>query len=188
MPNTLRYNLQINSDLDESELEIILGKFKSEKVKPKTLLLFPGEICNKLYFIERGALRIYYLTKPGKEKTRSIGLEGSLVTSTSSFITQQASFEFIESLEESELWTIGYSDFFQLVAEMPKWDKFYRILLEKAYIHQSKKLESLVTLTARQRFEQVQKEHPDFIKRLQNKVLASYLNISQETLSRLKSV
>lgn len=188
MINTLKYNLQVNSDLDESQLEIVLKKFKFEKIRPKTLLLLPGEICNKLYFIERGALRIYYLTKPGKEKTRSIGLEGSLVTSTSSFISQQPSFEFIESLEDSELWTIGHKDFFQLVADMPKWDKFYRILLEKAYIYQNKKLESLITLTAKQRFEQVQKENPIFIKRLQNKVLASYLNISQETLSRLKSI
>lgn len=188
MINTLKYNLQLNSDLDESQLDIVLNKFKFKKIKRKTVLLSTGEICNKLYFIERGSLRIYYLTKQGKEITRSVAFECSLVTSTSSFISQHPSFEFIESLEDSELWTIDNQAFFQFVSDMPKWDKFYRILLEKAYISQNKKLESLVTLTAKQRFEQVQKENPDYIIRLQNRILASYLNISQETLSRLKSV
>jgi len=188
MINTLKYDLQSNSDLDEKQLEIVLNKFKFKKIKRKTLLLLPGEICNKLYFIEKGSLRIYYLTKQGKERTRSIALEGSLVTSTSSFISKTPAFEFIESLEDSELWIMGHKDFFQFVSDMPKWENFYRILLEKAYISQNKKLESLVTLTARQRFEQMQKENPIYIKRFQNKILASYLNISQESLSRLKSV
>jgi CRP-like cAMP-binding protein len=188
MDSTLKYNLQINSELDENQLETVLNEFKFKTVKRKTLLLSAGEICNKLYYIEKGSLRIYYLTKQGKEKTRSVAFEGSLVTSTSSFITQQPSFEFIESLEDSELWAIDNQAFFQFVSDMPKWDKFYRTLLEKAYIFQNKVLESLITLTAKQRFEQVQKENPMFIKRLQNRILASYLNISQETLSRLKSV
>jgi len=188
MTATLKYNLHLNSELDENQLETVLNEFKYKTIKRKTLLLSAGETSNKLYYIEKGSLRIYYLTKQGKEKTRSVAFEGSLVTSTSSFITQQPSFEFIESLEDSELWTIDNIAFFQFVSDMPKWDKFYRTLLEKAYISQNKILENLVTLTAKQRFEHVQKENPMFIKRLQNRILASYLNISQETLSRLKSV
>jgi CRP-like cAMP-binding protein len=93
----------------------------------------------------------------------------------------------VESLENSELLVINQHDFFHLVATIPEWEKFYRKILELAYLAQNRRLENLVTLTAKQRYENVLKENPIYIQRLSNRILASYLNITQETLSRLKS-
>ena len=102
-----------------------------KQVKRNTILISKGEVCKELYFVEKGCLRIYYLTRQGKETTRYVAFEDSIVTSTSSFISQKPSFEFVESLENSEIWAINYTDFFQLVSNIPEWDNFYRKLLEK---------------------------------------------------------
>jgi TRAP-type mannitol/chloroaromatic compound transport system substrate-binding protein len=70
---------------------------------------------------------------------------------------------------------------------MENWKNFYQKILEKAYSFQNRKIETLVTLTAKQRYEQLLTENPAFVQRLSNKVLASYLDMREETLSRLKS-
>lgn len=70
---------------------------------------------------------------------------------------------------------------------VPKWKDFYSIYLEKAYVNNSKRLMSFTTLNASERYNQLFKINPNIVKRLPNKIVASYINISQETLSRIKS-
>jgi CRP-like cAMP-binding protein len=110
-----------------------------------------------------------------------------VATSLSSFISRQPSFEFVDALENSELLYISHTNFDNLTKQFPEWEKFYLKLLEFGYLYQNKKIEELVTLSAGERFAILMKEQPSYIQRLSNKVLASYLDITQETLSRLKS-
>jgi CRP-like cAMP-binding protein len=107
-------------------------------------------------------------------------------TALSSFINQEPSFEFVDALEDSELLCISRTQFYQLVDEVPGWANYYRKLLESAYSYQNKRIEYLVTMTARQRYDDILKNHPEYIQRLPNHILASYLDMSQETLSRMK--
>jgi CRP-like cAMP-binding protein len=179
----LRHNISINDEnLDET-----VKHFKPLNVPKNTILLSQGKTCHKLYFVNKGCIRTYYITEKGDEKSRFIAMEGMVATSLSSFISQGPSFEFVGVLEDAELLYITYDKFYKLVDEMPEWGEFYRKLLEMAYIYQNKKIEELVTLSAGERYEILMKEHPEYIQRLSNKVLASYLDITQETLSRLKS-
>jgi CRP-like cAMP-binding protein len=161
--------------------------FTAAKVPKGKLLLLAGEVCRHLYFINKGCLRTYYLNKQAQEKTRFIAFEGIMASSLASFISQQPSFEYLEALEDCELLSITRNDFFNLVEANSGWQVFYQTFLEQAYIHQNKKIETLVTLTAKQRYTDLMEQNPHYIKRLPNKVLATYLSISQETLSRLKS-
>lgn len=108
-------------------------------------------------------------------------------TALTSFIAQKPSVEFIEAMEDSELLVISHSDFYRLNSEMGNWRNFYQRILEMAYTFQNKRIEQLVTLTAKQRYNLVLKETPSLIQSVSNKVLASYLDIREETLSRLKS-
>jgi CRP-like cAMP-binding protein len=110
-----------------------------------------------------------------------------IATSLTSFISQQPSFEFVDALENSELLYISRNNFYNLIKEIPEWERFYIKLLEFAYIYQNKRIEELVTLSAGERYDILMKEHPGYIQRLSNKILASYLDVTQETLSRLKS-
>lgn len=187
MTGRLKYYLRTNTDMSVNEINKIISCFKPMSIKKNTVLLSYSETCKEFYFVNKGCLRTYYITKQGHEKTRYIAFENSFATSISSFISQQKSFEFVDALENSELLAISHKDFYQLVAKIPQWDKFYRTILEMAYIYQNKKIEDLVTLSAKQRYEKLMIETPQYVQRLSNKILATYLDITQETLSRVKS-
>jgi len=187
MTGKLKYYLKANTNIDDKQIDRIISCFKLRTVKKNTILLSEGEICKEFYFVHSGCIRTYYITKQGHEKTRYVAFENSIATSISSFISQQRSFEFVDTLENSELYSISHKDFYQLISDIPQWEKFYITLLEMAYLFQNKKIEDLVTLSAKQRYDKLMAETPIYVQRLSNKILASYLDITQETLSRLKS-
>jgi CRP-like cAMP-binding protein len=183
----LKYLLKSIADFNDKELDKICSCFKFKSVKKNTILLSEGEVCKEFYYVQRGCLRTYFITRQGTEKTRFVTLDCSIGTALTSFISQKPSFEFIDVLEDTELWVISYEDFYKLNNELDHWKDFYQRILEIAYSFQNKSIENLVTLTAKQRFEEVLNTNPILIQRLSNKILASYLDITQETLSRLKS-
>lgn len=183
----LRAYLNAIININDTQADRIVSCFKPIKVKKSTILISAGETCWELFFVHSGCIRTYYLTKQGHEKTRYIAFENSIVGAIYSFISQQPSFEFVDALEQSVLYSISHKDFYQLTAEIPQWQKFYVTLLETAYLYQNKKIENRITVSAKERFEKLMAAKPLFVQRLSNKVLASYLDITQETLSRLKS-
>ncbi|MDP2235261.1 MAG: Crp/Fnr family transcriptional regulator [Bacteroidales bacterium] len=187
MTQQLKYLLKNIADFDEKELEKICSCFKFKSIKKNTVLLSEGEVCTEFYYIQKGCLRTYFLTRLGNEKTRFVTFDCSIGTALTSFISQKPSFEFIDVLEDTDLFAINYTDFYNLNKELIHWKDFYQRILEMAYSFQNRSFENLVTLTAKQRFEQVMNTNPILIQRLSNKVLASYLDITQETLSRIKS-
>lgn len=187
MTDKLKIVLKMFADFEENELEEILGCFKSKSVKKNNILLREGDVCKEFYFVVSGCIRIFFIDKNGHEKTRYVMLENHIGTALTSFISQKPTIEFIEALDDTKLLAISHSDFYQLNKEINNWQFFYQRILEMAYSFQNRKIEQLVTLTAKQRYECVFKENPLLIQRLSNKVLASYLDIREETLSRLKS-
>ncbi len=139
------------------------------------------------YYVHTGCIRTFYVDNKGYEKTRYVMIEHQIGTTLSSFISQRPTIEIIQALDDTELLVISHKDFYHLTKEMDNWRNFYQKILEKAYLFQNRKIEALVTLTAKQRYEQLLTENPVLIQRLSNKVLASYLDMREETLSRLKS-
>lgn len=179
--------IQFFSSLDEGHLNQVINCFKPRTLKKNEILVAAGDICKEFYFIHSGCIRTYFITKQGHEKTRYIMMEPSIGTALTSFISQKPSFEFVDALEKTELLFITHHDFFRLTAEVPEWKNFYLKIMEMAYSFQNRKIESLVTLSAKERYDQLISENPKIVQRLSNKVVASYLDIKQETLSRLKS-
>jgi len=187
MSESLKISLGNISAFDAKDLEAIVNYFKPRSIKKNNILLHEGNVCKEFYYVVSGSLRTYFLDKDGREKTRYIFFENQLGTTLSSFISQNPSIEWIEALEDTELLAISHRDFYQLNNKMESWKIFYQKILERAYTFQNKKIETLVTLTVQQRYEQLLRDNPEFVQRLSNKVLASYLDMREETLSRLKS-
>ena len=104
MTGKLKYYLRANTNIDDKQIDKIISCFKLRTVKKNTILLSEGEICKEFYFVHSGCIRTYYITKQGHEKTRYVAFENSIATSISSFISQQQSFEFVDTLENSELY------------------------------------------------------------------------------------
>jgi CRP-like cAMP-binding protein len=183
----LKYLLRHIVEYNESDFTDLEGAFIPNKIRKGEILLAPGEICKEFYFVNNGCLRVFFLDRSGKEKTRLILPDCSIGTSLSSFISQSPSLECIEALENTEVMTINRKRFYLLMDSSQNWNRFYVRILEMAYSFQNKKIEDLVVLSAKQRYEKLFAENPALIQKVSNKVLASYLNIREETLSRLKS-
>lgn len=173
--------------ISDQDLNAILPFFRTIFVKKNELLVSHGEFGRQLYFVEKGCIRIFFINEEGQESTRFLAFENHFVAALVSFITEASSVEYVQALEDSHLLYIERSDFFSILEKYPVWEKFYRNYLEFAYVTNTNRLMSFITMDAQTRYENLLKEKPIIVKRLPNKVVASYLNISQETLSRLKS-
>ncbi len=178
--------IQDRIQVSPSELETILSYFKPYKAFKNEILIQQGQIGQRTFFVGKGCLRIFFNNEQGQDTTRYIALENNFATSLVSFITGEPSQECIQAVENSDLLYITQQDFYHLLEIIPSWDKFYRIYLEKAYVNNTNRLMSFVTMDARERYQLLLQQNPAIVMRLPNKLVASYLNISQETLSRLK--
>ena len=186
MISELEALIQSKLQLENDDLSTILSCFKLIQVKKNEQLLQSGTVADKIYFIKKGCLRLYYSTED-HNITRFMAFEGTFLTSIVSFISREPSSENIEAVENSELFAISYDDFFRLRNTFPQWDKMYIYNLEYGLTVITSKLSSLLTQNAAERYRNLLKNNPELIQRLSNANLASYLNISPETLSRIKS-
>ncbi len=176
-----------NITIEDEDLKIVLSYFKSIKKNKNEILLATGKVSQVSYFVKKGCLRLFFIDDNGKDVTRYIAFENQFATALVSFITNEPAQETIQVIEDCELLYISHNNFRHLMKIIPKWKDFYAIYLEKAYVNNSKRLTSFTTLNASERYNQLFKINPDIVKRLPNKIVASYINISQETLSRIKS-
>lgn len=187
MYDQLAHYIQARIQVDNETLDVILSYFKPLNALKNELLIVHGQTSQRTFFVGKGCLRIYFINEEGQDATRYIAFEDQFATALMSFITGEPSLEFIQAVEHSELLYISQHDFYHLLDIIPQWEKFYRSYLEKAYVNNTNRLMSFVTLDATERYRQLLEQSPLIAARLPNKIVASYLNISQETLSRLKS-
>ncbi|SIT90527.1 Crp/Fnr family transcriptional regulator [Pontibacter indicus] len=154
---------------------------------PKNAFLVrEGTVCNKLYFLERGCLRGYY-NLDGKEVTYWFGFEHNFITSFYSFISRKPGIENIQVLEDSTLWGISSEALHQLFDAHHDLERLVRIINEQYYIRLEERLMAMQFKTARERYEQLLGTSPHILQRIPLGQIASYLGISQETLSRIRS-
>jgi CRP-like cAMP-binding protein len=169
------------------DLEKVLACFRPLSAGKGDVLLREGEVNDRILFINSGCLRIYFIQEDGQEATRYLAFESHFATALVSYITRQPSMEYIQALEPAGLLYCTHTDFSELLATIPLWERFYRQYLEKAYVTNTNRLMSFTTMDAGQRYRQLLEQNPDIVNRLPSRMVASYLNISQETLSRIKS-
>lgn len=179
--------IQKKTALNEAQLSVVLSCFKPLTASKNKLLLEKDAIANRLFFINKGCLRLYYSNDDLSIATRFMAFEHTFLTSIVSFISGEPSPEYIQAVETSELLFITHEDFFRLRDTIPAWDKMYIYILEYGLTVITSKLSSLLTQNATERYRNLLKNNPELIQRLSNANLAAYLNISPETLSRLKS-
>ncbi|CAM4037694.1 cAMP-binding domain of CRP or a regulatory subunit of cAMP-dependent protein kinases [Pedobacter westerhofensis] len=173
--------------LSEEQLQLALSYFKESSHSKFEHLVNEGTVGQYMNFVTKGCLRIYFLREGGQETTRHFAFENQFATGLASFITENPSLENIQVMEDSELLRISRKDFYYLLNVIPAWEKFYRFYLENAYINNLEIFHREVTKDAELRYKELLARSPEVVRRLSNKVVASYLNMSPETLSRMKS-
>jgi CRP-like cAMP-binding protein len=149
-------------------------------------LIKEGKVSKHLYFLQHGALRGYYNLE-GKEVTYWFGFENDFVTSFHSFITQQPAVENIQLLEGSILWEISKENLTLLMNKYTDIERLVRIAYERYYIRLEDRFVNAQFKSAKERYQNLLKLAPHIIERVPLGYIASYLGISGETLSRIRS-
>ena len=168
------------SDLTIKELESYLTPCSFPK---KYQLIKEGIYCKYAYFIEKGILRAYWVVD-GEEYTTSFGAEGCIVFSMDELYYNKMSEEFVETLEDVVAYKIALKNLMETNLELCNWG---RIIHQNEYrrLHRSHK--ERLSLPAKERYEEFQKQFPEICKKVNLKYIASYLGITLSTLSRLRS-
>jgi CRP-like cAMP-binding protein len=156
-------------------------------VFPKNhFLVNEGKTCRHLYFIEKGSARGFY-NLDEKQVTHWFAFENDFVTSFHSFITQQPAVENIQLLEGSVLWGISKNKLEQLLTNFHDIEKLLRLAYEKYYIRLEERYVNGQFKSAGERYDDLLVQSPHIIERVPLGYIASYLGISQETLSRVRA-
>ncbi len=173
---------EVTTDFEYSLRQVLVR----EEVPQKQFVLKEGQVAQKMYFIEKGCVRGYYL-KEGQEVNSWFMKEGDFVISIVSFYAKSPSEEIIETLEESLLWSISRQNLERLYLQYPAFNLVGRLLTEKYYVLSEQRTQNLRKKTADERYRNLVASFPDISNRVPLKYIASYLGISSETLSRLRA-
>ena len=172
--------------LSEGCRETLARQLRHKEVPKKELLLRAGHICQNIYFIEKGLLRCYYY-KNEAEISSWFMLEGDVVVSVESFFYQKVSYESIQALEDSSLYYISYKELQDIYRRFPEFNYVARVMTEKYYCLSEQRLYSIRMMRASERYEYMIQHHPMLLSRVPAKYVASYLGITPEMFSKIKS-
>lgn len=181
----LLQHLQQFYQLSEDAQQVLPDYFTRMILPKNELLITQGKVCRYLYFLEQGCLRGFYNLED-KEITHWFGFENDFVTSFHSFITQEPAVENIQLMEGCVLWAISKESLWQLFNRHHEIERLVRIAYEKYYIRLEERFVNAQFRTATERYQGLLQRAPHIIDRVSLGYIASYLGISQETLSRIR--
>lgn len=187
MYQELEQYIKSHGKIGEEELQQIIKPFKPLKTTRNEMLCNIGQVCKHFYFIKKGCLRLYEVDNKGNEVTGYFALEDCIISANTSFILQKPSRDCLVSLEPSELLTIYRDDFFKLVNTMPQFANVYHKFIEFAFIHSQMRIYSFLGMEGIDKLRWVMEHEPKLLSRISSKAVASYLGMTNSTLSKLRS-
>lgn len=172
--------------LSDEEWEACKNSFRPRKMRKRQFLLQEGDICRQIAFIEEGALFSYSTDEKGNQHVMQFGFEGWWIADLHSFFTNTPSTLNIEVLEDSELLMIDHDNHEELLQDIPAYERYQRIIIQNAYVALQQRVENALGRTAEEKYSRLLERNPEFINRVPLHLVASYLGVSPETLSRVR--
>ena len=173
--------------LSKEEEQLFLSKIDTQHYKAKTILHKAGEICKQSYFVNSGVLRSFNINDNIVEHVLHFACEGWWIGDMYSLLSQKPGNLFVEVLEDSEVVVLSKENQEQLYFEIPKLERFFRILTENSLVAHQERLMDNLSLSAEDRFEKFCKRYPTLIQRVPQKQIASYIGVTPEFFSKMKS-
>jgi CRP/FNR family transcriptional regulator, anaerobic regulatory protein len=180
-------NITKHVSLTPEEEALFLSKTETKQYKVKTILLSSGEIANCTYFVNSGILRSFNINDNIIEHVLHFACEGWWIGDMYSYISEKPGNLFIEVLEDAEVVVISKENHQILYKEIPKLERFFRILAENSLVAHQERLMDNLSLSAEERFEKMCKKYPSLIQKVAQKHLASYIGVTPEFFSKMKS-
>lgn len=172
--------------LTDEELQLLKPFFIPKKLRKKQYLLQEGDVCKYTAFVEKGVLRSYTIGENGNEHIIQFALEGWWISDSYSFLTEIPSSYSIDALEDAELLLITTSSMEAMLEKVPKMERYFRLLMQKNMIALQQRLACTLSQTAEEKYTGFSNLYPSIIQRVPQHMIASYLGVTPETLSRIR--
>ena len=185
--NLLLENIAKHVTLTPEEEERVLFLTTIQAFNAKTVLLKAGEVCTESYFVTKGILRSYTIDENGVEHVVSFACPEWWIADMYSFLSQRPGQLYIEVNEEAEVIVLTKENQERLYAEVPKMERFFRILIENSLIANQQRLINNLTFTAEARYDKFSKKFQSILPYLPQKQIASYIGVTPEFFSKMKS-
>jgi CRP-like cAMP-binding protein len=187
MSLALRQHFEKITPLTDQEFEYILSHFKSKKLKKHQFLIQESDNVPNDYFVVKGLLRAYHVDNEGKEYIMQFALEDWWVTDYQAYFSQTKATLNIDCIEEVELLCLSLQNRDKICADLHKVEHFFRRKSNSGYVALQRRILSLLNSNAKERYEQLLISYPNLFQRVPKTLIASYLGVSRETLSRFSS-
>jgi len=172
--------------LTPEQFELCKPFFTQKKLRKRQFILNEGDVSKYNIFVAKGLLRSYTIDEKGNEHILQFALEGWWTADLYSFFTDEPSLFNIEALEDSELLLITRPSWESLLDKVPAIERYFRILVQNSLIATQRRLIGSLSETAEQKYVKFMNAYPDSVQRVPQHMIASYLGITRETLSRLR--
>jgi CRP/FNR family transcriptional regulator, anaerobic regulatory protein len=172
--------------LNRDETDYFVSLLKSRSLSKKELILEEGEKCRYINFVNSGALRAFYRATDGKESTIMFAINDWWITDMYCFVYQKPAMLNIEAIAPGVVLQLQKEDLDRLFIEVPKFERFFRIIMQNAYIREQLRIIQNLSLPAEERYRKFLDTYPKLVKQISQKQIASYLGITPEFLSIIR--
>ncbi|MGL6125717.1 Crp/Fnr family transcriptional regulator [Chryseobacterium artocarpi] len=186
MFDVLLSHIQNKVDITEDQKNQIPSFFTLKKLKKKQYLLQEGDVCKYLSFVSKGLLKSYFPDEKGNEHINMFAFEGWWISDFNSFIHQEKAVLNIDAIENTEVLIITLENYEKMLLEIPIMDRYFRILYQNTLVTKDYRLIVSNSYTAEEKYMQLVQKNPEMIKRVPHNLIASYLGLAPETISRIR--
>ncbi|KUJ61714.1 cyclic nucleotide-binding protein [Flavobacteriaceae bacterium CRH] len=173
--------------LEPSEIETVESCLSLFKIKKKEHVLKEGQVCNTIYFITKGCMRQYIINSKGSEQTLQFAIENWWITDQLSYHNHIPSHFYIQAVENTEVIAVEKAILEALLIEIPKLERYFRIVSQKSFGAMQMRIKFLFTMSAEERYHHFNDHFPEFVQRVPQYMLASYLDFSAEFMSKIRA-
>src|SRR5580698_8844716 len=179
-------NVSKHIQLTKDEEKHFVSFLKEKKIKRKQFVLRENEICENSIFVTIGCLRGYTIDANGFDHILQFAPPDWWIADMYSLISQKPGSLNIDSIEDTEVLLLSRKDQEKLFVDIPKFERFFRIITENSLVNSRQRLLDNLSLTAQQRYESFCHHYPTLIEKLPQKLIASYIGVTPEFLSKMR--
>jgi len=180
------HNISKHILLDNEETAYFMSLLTPRHLVKKNFILKEGQLCQYISFVNSGTLRAYYIDREGKESTIMFAVTDWWITDMYCFINRLPAMLNIEAVENSSIFQLQKDHLDTLLLKLPKFERFFRILMQNAYIREQLRVIQNLSLSAEQRYDNFLSKYPQVANKVTQKQIASYLGITPEFLSTIR--
>lgn len=186
MSRSFKQHLDKFISINEDEFLQILPYFRVVETSKKSNLLEAGQICKSNYFVLQGCLRKFFINEKGTEVTTEFAIENWWITDNMAYEHQQESEFYIQAVEPSQILFIDYNSQEKLLTQHPKMEQYFRFIYQRAYAAAQMRIKYMYDYSKEDYYYFFQSKYPEFVQRIPQYLLASFLGLTPEYLSEIR--